>query len=130
MRVGGLRGLAALPRRVRTTDSRHSYPIAPNRIGRSFTASAPSQVWLADLTYVPTGVGWLYLAALIDMHTRKIVGWAMRETLHAGIAVEASVWPSSASARPRGSSNTRIAACNTRQMHIARSLPPLGSPPR
>jgi len=89
MRAAGLRGLAALPRRVRTTDSRHCYPIAPNRIGRSFTASAPNQVWLADLTYVPTGEGWLYLAALIDMHTRKVVGWAMRETLHAGIAVEA-----------------------------------------
>ncbi len=89
MRASGLRGLAALPRRVRTTDSRHSYPIAPNRIGRAFTASAPNQVWLADLTYIPTGEGWLYLAALIDMHTRKVVGWAMRETLHAGIAVEA-----------------------------------------
>lgn len=89
MRLAGLRGLAALPRRVRTTDSRHSYPIAPNRIGRNFTASAPNQVWLADLTYIPTGEGWLYLAALIDMHTRKVVGWAMRETLHAGIAVEA-----------------------------------------
>lgn len=89
MRVGGLRGLAALRRRVRTTDSRHSYPIAPNRLGRNFTAAVPNQVWLADLTYIPTREGWLYLAALIDMHTRKIVGWAMRETLHAGIAVEA-----------------------------------------
>lgn len=89
MRAAGLRGMAALPRRVRTTDSRHSYPIAPNRLGRNFTAAAPNQVWLADLTYIPTGEGWLYLAALIDMHTRKVVGWAMRETLHAGIAVEA-----------------------------------------
>jgi putative transposase len=89
MRGAGLRGLAALPRRVRTTDSRHSYPIAPNRLGRNFTASAPNQVWLADLTYIPTGEGWLYLAALIDMHTRKVVSWAMRETLHAGIAIEA-----------------------------------------
>jgi len=89
MRAAGLRGLAALPRRVRTTDSRHSYPIAPNRLGRNFTAAAPNQVWLADLTYIPTSEGWLYLAALIDMHTRKVVGWAMRETLHAGIAVEA-----------------------------------------
>ncbi len=89
MRAAGLRGLAALPRRVRTTDSRHGYPIAPNRLGRNFAAAAPNQVWLADLTYIPTGEGWLYLAALIDMHTRKVVGWAMRETLHAGIAVEA-----------------------------------------
>ena len=89
MRLDGLRGLAAIPRRVRTTDSRHDYPIAPNRLRRTFTASAPNQVWLADLTYIRTGEGWLYLAALIDMNTRKVVGWSMRETLHASIAVEA-----------------------------------------
>jgi len=58
MRVAGLRGLAAIPRRVRTTDSRHDYPIAPNRLRRNFTATAPNQVWLADLTYIRTGEGW------------------------------------------------------------------------
>ena len=89
MRRAGLRGLAALPRRVRTTDSRHDHPIAPNRIGRNFEAAAPNQVWLGDLTYVRTGEGWLYLAAILDLHTRKIVGWSMRETLHAEIALEA-----------------------------------------
>ena len=52
MQRAGLRGLAALPRRVRTTDSRHGYPIAPNRLGRNFEAAAPNQVWLGDLTYV------------------------------------------------------------------------------
>lgn len=57
MRAADLRGLAALPCRVRTTDSRHSYPVAPNRIGRRVTASAPNQVWLADLTHIPTGEG-------------------------------------------------------------------------
>src|SRR6056297_1280731 len=86
MRLAGLRGLAAIPRRVRTTDSRHDYPIAPNRLRRNFTATAPNQVWLADLTYIRTGEGWLFLTALIDMHTRKVVGWSMRETLHASIA--------------------------------------------
>jgi len=89
MRGAGLRGLAAIPRRVRTTDSRHDHPIAPNRLRRNFTATAPNQVWLADLTYIRTGEGWLFLAALIDMHTRKVVGWAVRETLHADIALEA-----------------------------------------
>jgi transposase InsO family protein len=89
MRLAGLRGLAAIPRRVRTTDSRHDYPIAPNRLRRNFMATAPNQVWLADLTYIRTGEGWLFLAALIDMHTRKVVGWSMRETLHASIALEA-----------------------------------------
>lgn len=89
MRSAGLRGLAALPRRARTTDSRHSYPVAPNRLDRNFRALAPNQVWLADLTYIRTGEGWLYLAAVLDMHSRKIVGWSMRETLHVEIALEA-----------------------------------------
>jgi len=69
MRQAGLRGLAALPRPTRTTDSRHAYPIAPNRLGRNFVADRPSQVWLADLTYIATGGGWLYLAAVLDLHT-------------------------------------------------------------
>jgi transposase InsO family protein len=89
MRQAGLRGLAALPRRTRTTDSRHTYPIAPNRLGRNFVADRPGQVWLDDLTYIPTGEGWLYLAAVLDLHTRKIVGWSMRKTLHTEIALEA-----------------------------------------
>ena len=71
MRAGGPRGLAALPQPVRTTDSRYSYPIVPNRIGRNFWASAPNKVWLAALPYIPTDDGWLHLAALIGMHTRK-----------------------------------------------------------
>ena len=89
MRRAGIRGLAALPRRARTTDSRHGYPIAPNRLARNFQAQAPNQIWLADLTYIPTGEGWLYLAAILDMHTRKIVGWSMRQTLHTEIALDA-----------------------------------------
>ena len=89
MRHAGLRGLAALPRRTRITDSRQDYPIAPNRLARNFVAARAGQVWVADLTYIPTGEGWLYLAAVLDLHTRKIVGWAMRETLHTEIALEA-----------------------------------------
>ena len=89
MRGAGLRGPAAIPRRVRTTDNRHDHPIAPNRLRRNFTATAPNQVWLADLTYIRTGEGWLFLAALIDMFTRKVVGWAVRDALHADIALEA-----------------------------------------
>jgi len=91
MRRAGLRGLAALPRRARTTDSRHGYPIAPNRLGRNFTPQAPNQVWLADLTYIPTGEGWLYLAAILDMHTRKIVGWSKVRELNVPGAMTASV---------------------------------------
>jgi len=89
MRHAGIFGLAASPRRTRTTDSRHGYPIAPNLLARNFTARAPNQIWLADLTYIPTEEGWLYLAAILDGYTRKIVGWSMRNTLHTEIALDA-----------------------------------------
>ena len=57
-----------------TTDSKHSLPVAPNRLDRRFEAQGPNQAWLADITYIPTREGWLYLAAVLDMHSRKIVG--------------------------------------------------------
>ncbi len=68
----------APPRRVRTTHSRHNLPIALNLIARDFTAAAPNRVWLADITYIPTAEGWLYLAAVMDLFSRKIGGWARR----------------------------------------------------
>jgi len=77
MRRYGIRAIMAPPRRVRTTDSRHDLPIAPNLIARDFAAAAPNRVWLADITY--TAQGWLYLAAIMDLFSRKIVGWAMRD---------------------------------------------------
>ena len=89
MRRHGVRGLVARPRRVRATDSRHAFPVAPNLLDRKFTATAPNQVWLADLTYIPTGEGWLYMAAIMDLHTRKIVGWSMRDHLRAELATSA-----------------------------------------
>ena len=78
MHRNGIRTIMAPPRRVRTTDSRHGLPIAPNLIARDFRATAPNRVWLADITYIPTSEGWLYLAAVMDLFSRKIVGWAMR----------------------------------------------------
>ena len=89
MRRAGIRGLAALPRRTRTTDSRHDYPIAPNLLGRNFTTTQPNRVWLADITYVATNEGWLYVSGVLDLGTRKLVSWSMNETLHAEGALEA-----------------------------------------
>ncbi len=98
MRRHGVRGLIARPRRVQTTDSRHAFPVAPNLLNRQFTATTkPNQVWLADLTYVATGEGWLYMAAIMDLHTRKpdaerpseIIGWSMRDHLRAELATSA-----------------------------------------
>jgi putative transposase len=89
MRRHGIRAIMAPPRRARTTDSRHALPIAPNLLARDFAAAAPNRIWLADITYVPTGEGWLYLAAIMDLFSRKIVGWAMRDHLRTELASSA-----------------------------------------
>jgi transposase InsO family protein len=89
MRHHGIRAIMARPRRVRTTDSRHDLPIAPNLLDRNFVAAAPNRVWLADITYVETDQGWLYLAVVMDLFSRKIVGWAMADHLRADLPLAA-----------------------------------------
>jgi putative transposase len=74
---------------VQTTDSRHACPIAPNLLERSFQQTTPNTVWVADLTYVQTQEGWLYLAAVLDLCSRKIVGWAMAEHMRAELCCDA-----------------------------------------
>ncbi len=88
MRHHGIQGRHK--RRVpRTTDSRHSLPVAPNLLDRQFVAPAPNRVWLADITYVPTLEGWLYLAVVLDIFSRRIVGWAMSETMPQELTIAA-----------------------------------------
>ena len=70
MRRQGSRALAGRRFRPCTTDSRHDLPIAPNLLKQQFSAALPNTVWLADITYLPTGEGWLYLAAVLDLATR------------------------------------------------------------
>ena len=89
MRRHGIRAIMARPRRVRTTDSRHDFPIAPNLLKRNFTAIAPNRIWLADITYVETDQGWLYLATVMDLYSRRIVGWAMADHLRAELPMAA-----------------------------------------
>ena len=68
-------------RRVKTTDSKHSHPVAPNLLAREFTAEAPNQKWAGDITYIPTDEGWLYLAVVIDLFSRKVIGWSMSDRI-------------------------------------------------
>jgi len=72
-----------------TTDSKHDYPVAPNLLNRNFQVDAPNQVWVSDITYIRTMEGWLYLAIIMDLYSRKIVGWAMSNSLSSSIAVDA-----------------------------------------
>jgi transposase InsO family protein len=72
-----------------TTKSDHKRPVAPNLLERNFTADAPDRVWVGDITYVWTREGWMYLAVLLDVFSRRIVGWAMRPYLSRELALEA-----------------------------------------
>jgi putative transposase len=77
-------GLVARPRRrrfVRTTDSRHGYRIAPNLLARDFAPELPNRAWATDITYIATKQGWLYLAVILDLYSRKVVGWSMQPYL-------------------------------------------------
>jgi putative transposase len=76
MRAAGLHGRVRRRFKV-TTDSRHERPVAPNVLQRAFQVGTSDAVWCADITYVPTAAGWVYLAAIIDLATRMIVGWSM-----------------------------------------------------
>ena len=72
-----------------TTDSRHNLPVAENLLGRHFEVGAANRAWVADITYVPTAQGWLYLATVLDLGTRRVVGWSMGTTLERGLVIRA-----------------------------------------
>lgn len=84
-------GLRARPRRRfrHTTLSKHREPLAPNVVARQFEVSAPNQVWVSDLTYLPTPTGFAYLAVILDLFARRVVGWAVSDNLDATVAVTA-----------------------------------------
>jgi putative transposase len=88
MRENGLK--ARQKRRFKhTTDSHHAFPVAPNLLEQDFSAEGPNQKWNADISYVWTSEGWLYLAIILDLFARRVVGWAVSDRLHQELALEA-----------------------------------------
>jgi putative transposase len=75
--------------KVRTTDAAHDHPVAPNLLDRQFDRQAPNEAWVTDITYVATGEGWLYVATVMDLCSRRVVGWATADHLRAELATEA-----------------------------------------
>jgi transposase InsO family protein len=75
--------------RVVTTDSKHNLPIAPNVLDRKFIVAAPNQAWVGDFTYIATAEGWLFLAVVIDLFSRKVVGWSMRPDMQRDLVIDA-----------------------------------------
>lgn len=89
MKQAGMQAKSQRRFRVTTTDSNHSHPIAQNLVNRNFQPSQKNETWTADITYIPTQQGWLYLAAVEDLFTREIVGWSMSETIDSRLVVDA-----------------------------------------
>jgi transposase InsO family protein len=89
MRERGIRAKSKKKFVPRTTDSAHGRPVASNVLGRAFDAGLPDRKWAADITYVPTDQGWLYVAAVIDLCSRKVVGWAMADHMRTGLVADA-----------------------------------------
>ena len=87
MRETGLSGRQARRYRPVTTDSNHEQPIAPNRLAEAPAPTAPNQQWVADITFIQTAEGWLYLAAVMDLYSRRIVGWAMSERIDTALVL-------------------------------------------
>jgi putative transposase len=87
MRQQRLQGRVRRRYRVCTTDSQHDLPIAPNRLARREPVQRPNEVWVADITYIPTDEGWLYLAGILDLYSRQMVGWAMGQNLDARLVL-------------------------------------------
>ena len=88
LRRQGLRAKAAKKFKV-TTDSKHNLPVAPNLVNQDFAAATPNQKWVGDITYLWTDEGWLYLATVIDLYSRCVVGWAMSERMTASLVCDA-----------------------------------------
>jgi transposase InsO family protein len=89
MREEGLQGAPRRRFRGSTTDSAHARPVAPNVLARDFSVTAPNVAWVGDITYLPVGGGWAYLAVLIDLYSRKVVGWALDEHMRTELCLAA-----------------------------------------
>jgi putative transposase len=89
LRRAGLHGVTRGRTGPRTTIADPAAVVAPNRLARDFTAAAPNRRWVGDITYLPTQEGWLYLATLVDVYSRRVVGWAMADHLRTELALDA-----------------------------------------
>jgi putative transposase len=88
MRQNGIEAVRTRKYKV-TTDSKHSFAIAPNLLDRDFSATAPNQKWAGDITYIWTSEGWLYLAVILDLYSRRVIGWAVSNRMKRDLAIRA-----------------------------------------
>lgn len=89
MRKAGIRARRRRAYKVTTTLSKHNLPVAPNTLNRQFWAGGPNEKWVGDITYLRTAEGWLYLAVVLDIYSRRVVGWAMDKHMEEGLVAAA-----------------------------------------
>lgn len=102
MRENGIKAKQGKKYKPTTTDSKHNLPVAPNILNRQFARERPNEAWVADITYIPTEEGWLYLAAIMDLFSRRIVGWAMGDRISRHLALRALDMAAQRRRPPRG----------------------------
>ena len=115
MKTLAIQGKSPRPRKPRTTDSDHGHPIADNVLDRDFEATSPNQKWVADITYIETDEGWLYLAVVIDLFSRCVVGWSTADQAKVFLARSSANWMSRLQ---REKSHTRSGSTTSRYFTI------------
>lgn len=119
MREAGIAAKTARPFRPTTTDSNHTRPVAENVLDRAFDPEEPNTGWCADITYIPTREGWLYLAVVEDLFSRKVVGWSMDATMESRLVVDALEMALAARLPLQGSSPSGLVAHSDRGSQYA-----------
>lgn len=112
-----------------TTDSDYTFNIAPNLLNRDFSAAGPNQKWAGDISYIWTREGWLYLSVILDLHSRRVIGWAVSNRMKRDLVIRALKMAIAFRSRPRAASSTVIAAANTVRMTTRRSCASMASGP-
>ena len=102
MKEGGIRSRRARKVKVRTTDSRHSLPVAENLLARDFNPPGPNRAWVSDITYIQTGEGWVYLATVIDLWSRKVIGWETSSSMETSLVIAAFERACASRGQPNG----------------------------
>lgn len=113
MRKAGIRARRRRAYKVTTTLSKHNYPVAPNTLNRQFWAAGPNEKWVGDITYLRTAEGWLYLAVVLDIYSRRVVGWAMDKHMEEDWLPQPCRWPPLTASQERACCTTQIGAAST-----------------
>jgi len=123
MRLNGIKPVRTRRHKV-ITDSHHRLGVAANWLDGDFVAAAPNQKWAGDITYVWTSEGWLYLAVILDLHSRRIVGWAVSDRMKKDLAIRAWIWRCACASLQKAAFSILIAAANIVPVTIRRSCRP------